>query len=145
MCVRMRRSSLISGAMFLAYQRDSQSRMTPTRNPTGWTFCPTPHLHLCCTHVTLSLLPHDHGDVAAPPRHDVQASPPARAALCAMRRSGAGAPATGFPRLCSAPRRTLVGEMRMYLAIAFVSMNRRASLLVAVPYFSVVVRSVWAP
>src|SRR3990172_3553101 len=75
MCVRMRRSSLISGAMFLAYQRDSQSRMTPTRNPTGWTFCPTPHLHLCCTHVTLSLLPHDHGDVAAPPRHDVQAAP----------------------------------------------------------------------
>src|SRR3990172_6820163 len=44
MCVRMRRSSLISGAMFLAYQRDSQSRMTPTRNPTGWTFFPTPRL-----------------------------------------------------------------------------------------------------
>ena len=62
-----------------------------------------------------------------------------------MKRSRAWASATGLPRICSATRRTLVGEMRMYLAIAFVSMNRRASLLVAVPYFSVVVRSVWAP
>src|SRR3989304_2755455 len=63
---------------------------------------------------------------------DFSAFSSTRAALCGMKRSRAWASATGLPRICSATRRTLVGEMRMYLAIAFVSMNRRAPLLAAV-------------
>src|SRR3989442_3173346 len=41
MWVLIARSSWMRTAMFLAYHRDSQSRMIPTRKPIGWIFCPT--------------------------------------------------------------------------------------------------------